>query len=126
VHHGGTELGFPVQLSPLPASLGRLLRLRWISAETCSYLSRGLTSTGSRALPAAAALTIVILPPSDWPLGWSVWVEHPLVPGRGATIGTLVDAILRRRRHVAGSTWFANRDPCRSSNRSEIVRTFRH
>jgi hypothetical protein len=79
-----------------------------------------------RALPAAAALTIVILPPSDWPLGWSVWVEHPLVSGRGATTGTLVDAILRRRRHVAGSTWFANRDPCRSSNRSEIVRTFRH
>jgi hypothetical protein len=62
-----------------------------------------LTRSVRGGLPFIAVAVAVALVLSDWPLGWRMWVEHPLVAafvGGGALLfvaGAVVDAHLRRR-----------------------------
>jgi hypothetical protein len=56
-----------------------------------------------RSLPFVAILVAMLAFVSDWPLGWSGWVEHPLVAAFVAGLvlllltGSVVDVILQRR-----------------------------
>ena len=56
-----------------------------------------------RYLPAIAITLSVVLVLSDWPLGWSLWFEHPFLAALAAGLvlllltGSVVDVILRRR-----------------------------
>jgi hypothetical protein len=54
-------------------------------------------------LPGVALALTVALVATDWPLGWTLWVDHPFVAALAAGLvlllltGSVVDAILRRR-----------------------------
>ncbi len=56
-----------------------------------------------RYLPAIAVVLSVVLVVSDWPLGWSLWLDHPFIAALVAGLvlllltGSVVDVILRRR-----------------------------
>jgi hypothetical protein len=56
-----------------------------------------------RSLPFVAILVATLLLVSDWPVGWSGWVEHPFVAAFAAGLvlllltGSVVDVILQRR-----------------------------
>ncbi len=56
-----------------------------------------------RWLPVAAVAVVVAVALTDWPLGWSFWLDHPLTAAFVAGLvlllltGSVVDAYLRRR-----------------------------
>jgi hypothetical protein len=115
------------RIGPAPSSAGRRCALgeqevrthEWVetrlrvarASEAMPLRDRGLKrgydpvpmALLRRGLPFVAIVVAVVLLVSDWPLGWSVWIEHPFVAAFAAGLvlllltGAVVDVILQRR-----------------------------